>query len=73
MQKRIAWGYPRKSKVALQKKLRQDLKFYGKGSDGDCAFLDTRHPLIVTKTRKDGSIWYQIEVDDIPLPLAYKI
>lgn len=69
--KRISWGYPSKSCDKVKRKLKKDLKFYGTGGRGDCALLDLRHPEIVTKTRKNGTIWYQVEVDDIPLPLAY--
>lgn len=71
--KRIGWGYPTKSLERAQKKLKEDLKFYGAGGSGDCAKLDERHPEIVLRTHKDGSVWYYIEVDDIVLDLAVNL
>ena len=68
--KRACWGSPSKSRDKVEKKLKQDLKFYGAGGSGDCAYLDLRHPEIVTKVRVDSSVWYQIMVDDVVLPLA---
>ena len=67
--KRIRWGYPTKSWDKIHKRLEHDLIFYGAGGPGDCAMLELRHPEIVMKTRKDGSQWFQIEVDDVYLPL----
>ncbi len=68
--KRISWGYPTKLWAKINRRLENDLKFYGAGGRGDCAMLDLRHPEIVMKTRKDGSQWFQIEVDNIILPLS---
>lgn len=68
--KRIGWGYPSKSWGKICRKLEADLRFYGAGGKGDCAMLELRHPEIVMKTRRDGSEWFQIEVDDVALPLA---
>ena len=69
MTKRMRWGYPSKSHDKIKHTLKVDLKFYGAGGGGDCALLDLRHPEIVERARRDGSVWYQIEVDDIALPL----
>ena len=67
--KRIQWGRPVKSLEKAQRKLKQDLKFYGAGGKGDCAYLEKRNPEIVPHRHKDGSIWYHTEVDDVVLPL----
>lgn len=68
--KKVCWGAPSKSREKVERKLEKDLKFYGVGGGGDCAYLDLRHPEIVEKVRKDSSTWYQIMVDDVALPLA---
>ena len=67
--KRRNWGYPTKSLDKAQEKLKSDLRFYGNMGVGNCAKLDERHPLIIKRQHKDGSIWYQTEVDDIVLEL----
>jgi hypothetical protein len=68
--KKITWGYPVKSWDKACRKLERDLKFCGTGGKGDCAMLDLRHPGIQLRRHKDGSEWFHIMVDDIPLPLA---
>lgn len=68
--KRITWGSPVKSFWKAQKKLKEDLKFYGAGGRGDCAMLELRHPQIEAKVHRDGSTWWHIMVDDVALPLA---
>ena len=67
--KRIRWGYPTKSLRKAQRKLERDLKFYGGIGAGNCAKLDERHPEIIPKRHKDGTVWYHTEVDDIRLDL----
>ena len=69
---RITWAHPYKSLEKAQLKLEADLKFCGAGGAGDCAMLDERRPQIVAKEHKDGSVWWHIMVDNIPLPLSYK-
>lgn len=67
---RITWGYPFKSWDKTCRKLERDLKYYGGDGDGNCAMLDRRHPAIELRKHQDGSDWFHIMVDDIPLPLA---
>jgi len=67
---RITWGFPTKSWTKACAKLKRDLRYYGGNGAGNCAMLDQRHPLIELKTHKDGSKWFHIMVDDIPLPLS---
>ena len=56
MAKRIFWGYPVKSLEKAQKRLEDDLKFFGGDGQGNCAKLDERNPKVVARTFKDGSI-----------------
>lgn len=69
--KRILWGCPVKDRKKAERRLRRDLKFYGGNGLGNCAKLDERHLTVIKRQFKDGSIWYQIEVDDVLLPLEY--
>jgi len=73
MTKRCYWGYPVKSQSKAERRLTRDLKYYGGDGAGNCAMLDQRNPQIVKRTYRDGSTWYQVEVDDVTLPLEYDL